>query len=402
MNVLGIIAEYNPFHNGHLYHLKKAKKKTNADFVIVIMSGSFTQQGNISVLSKFERASLAVKYGADLVIELPTIYATSSSENFCYGAVNILNSLGCVTHLAFGAECKYISLLKSIAEKLLEKHEEIIALSKSHSRKGITVANCRDLALKALLDPKEYLEISKSNNILGLEYLKALYTLNSSILPVIIERKAVEHNEKLISKDKNIASATSIRKTLASSVIDFELIKSFVPSKCFEVLNSSKILSNESFFDMLKYEILKLGSENIANVYEVAEGLENKIYKAALTSNSYDELLLNIKSKRYTLGRIKRILVYILLGITKEFALDLSQVEYARILKISKNGKLLLKDISKKSYIPVLSNISEKHIQGLHKVNLKSLDIDVLSSNILSTLRRENLNSDYTNLIDNV
>lgn len=400
MNILGIIAEYNPFHNGHKYHINEAKLKTNADFVIVIMSGSFTQQGNIAILNKFERAKLSIECGADLVLELPTIYATSSSENFSLGAVNILNSLGCITHLAFGAECQDIDCLQNISNTLLEKEGEILSLTKRHLTKGITSARARDLALKEILTVKEYLEISKPNNILGLEYLKSLSRLNSKMQPVIIERKDANHNDMSLLASGTVASATAIRKAIDCDVNNLDEIKQLVPDNCFKLLNSKKLISNDSLFNILRYEILRLGTSNLTNIYEVAEGLENRIYTSALSSKNYNELITGIKSKRYTLGRVKRILIYILLGITKDLANNLLNVKYARILKVSNNGKKLLKIIGSSSNIPLLSNISEKHIKGLDINIINSLNIDLFASNMLLSLSGENLNKDYTNLID--
>ncbi len=400
MKILGIIAEYNPFHNGHKYHINEAKLQTNADFVVIIMSGSFTQQGNIAVLNKFERAKIALDCGADLILELPTVYATSSSENFCFGAVDILNSLGCITHLAFGSECQDIESLKSIANKLIQKEDNIILLTKKYLTKGITSAKARDLALSEILEESEYKEISKPNNILGLEYLKSLSKLNSTIEPIIIERKEAGHNDRTIEKSDSIASATSIRTALISEDADLNKIQKLVPSSCFNLLTSKKILSNNNLFELLKYEILKLGKDKISNIHDVSEGLENRIYQAAQDSKNYNELVMGIKSKRYTMGRIKRILIYILLGINKELYSNLFGVKYGRILKVSKNSKSLLKIINKNTTIPILSNISEKHLARIDNNNLTSLNLDVLSANILATLSQESLNKDYTNLID--
>lgn len=398
MNILGIIAEYNPFHNGHKYHLEEAKLKSNSDFVVVVMSGSFTQQGNISVLNKFDRAKLAIDYGADLVLELPTIHATSSSENFCFGAINILNSLGCITHLGFGAECENLELLKHIAITLLEKEKVIVALTKEYLKNGLSSAKARDLALKEVLDSNEYKEIEKPNNILGLEYLKCLYKLNSIIVPVIVKRKSAEHGDTSLLKSDTIASATAIRKAIDEG--DLNNIKKLVPDNCFSLLSNNHLSTNSELFEIIRYEILKLGKSKLSNIYEVAEGLENRIYNAAITSENYEDLIMNIKSKRYTLGRIKRILIYIVLGITKNVASSISEANYARILKISNKGKELLKIINKFTTISVLSNISEKHLRNLESTVIESLNLDVLASNILSSICVEYLNKDYTNLID--
>lgn len=395
MNIVGIIAEYNPMHNGHIYHIKKTKELTNADYVVVIMSGSFTEQGNIAVLDKFTRAKIAIENGADLVIELPTIHATSSAEGFAKGAVNILNSLGCITHLAFGAETDDLESLQKIAETCIDKEAEIVTLTKEYLKQGITSALARDNALKDLLDSNCYKMINKPNNILGIEYLKALYALNSQIKPVLVERLESNHNELEIVNSNQYVSSTAIRETLfnQSITLDNKLqnIESFAPKNVINELTKNTFKSNENIWEILRYEILKLGKQGLKNIAEVNEGLENKLYDSVLVSNSYNEYISNVKSKRYTLSRIKRICIYILLEITKDLKDVLKDVNYCRILKIKESSKELLSIISNGCTNKVVTKLTD----AIHDTNITtSINLDILANDISHTPT-----VDYTNNI---
>ncbi len=390
MNIVGIIAEYNPMHNGHVYHIKKARELTNADYVIVLMSGSFTEQGNIAVLDKFTRAKIAVECGADLVLELPTIYATSSAENFAKGAVNILNSLGCVTHIAFGAETQDIENLKKIASAKVEYEKEILEKKKQYLKDGITYANAEYLATMDFVafDLKNVLE--EPNNLLGVEYIKALISSRSQIKPVLVHRGKSSHKDNKISKTSNYASSTAIREALDNTLKE---IASSVPENTFLALEKNGYKLNKNLWELLKFSILKLGKEGLKNIQDVSEGLENKLYDELLSSSSYNEYILNVKSKRYTLSRIKRVCIYILLGITKEKYKKLCNVNYARVLKIkdSSSNLLSLISIGNTTYIP---KVTDEIIDTLKDAEKESIYLDILANNIA-----HNINEDYTNTI---
>lgn len=397
MKTVGIIAEYNPFHNGHKYQIKKAKELTGADTVIVIMSGSFTQQGNIAITDKFKRAEMAIKNGADLVIELPTIFAVSSAEMFAYGAVSILDKLNIVDYLVFGTECADIDILNSIATKLLTNNDAINTAIKNEIKNGISYASARDNTLKTILTENEYNEFSKPNNILAIEYIKSLKTLNSNITPIGITRKNANHNDDNLNSEDVFSSATSIRNKLEETKNTNDIVN-FVPNETYEILNSSNISFNEDMFKLLRYKILSLGKENIKNIYDVSEGLENKIYDEVINSKTYDQLINNIKSKRYAMSRIKRILVHILLDITKEKYEILSDTYYARILKINK-GNNFLSTLNKSSSIPILANINDNNIDNLEQKTKESLLLDFNSTNIYEIICNSNLNNDKTNML---
>lgn len=397
MKTVGIIAEYNPFHNGHKYQIEKAKEITGADTVIVIMSGSFTQQGNIAVVNKFKRAQMAIESGADLVIELPTIFATSSAELFAYGAVHILDKLNTVDYLVFGTECDNIDTLNSIVDKLTSNKDTIDKNIKNEIKNGISYASARDITLKDILTENEYTEFSKPNNILAIEYLKSLKILNSNIKPIAIKREATEHNDESISNGNIYASATSIRNKLEETNNIFDVILN-VPDATYKLLLDSNLSFNEDMYKLLRHKIFTLGKENIKDTYDVQEGLENKIYDSAITSKTYNELINNIKSKRYTMSRIKRILTHILLDITKEKYDRLSSAYYARILKTSKENNILSL-LNKNTSIKVLANINDNNMDNLDERTKESLLLDFNSSNIHSIISNNNLNLDKTNMI---
>ena len=397
MNVVGIIAEYNPMHNGHIYNIKRARELTNADYVIVIMSGSFTEQGNISCLNKFDRATIAIENGADMVIELPTIYATSSAENFAFGAVNILNSLGVVTHLAFGAETQDINALKIIANTYLNNKKEIIQNIKKYTKQGINSGEAYTKSLSKFLDniPQD---LTSPNNLLGIEYIKALLALNSKIEPVLIHRQSSNHLDDNVPIFGKYASSTSIRNILSDENLllceKLNNICDFIPHNTLNYISSNNYNLNNSLWDILRYEIIKLNTNGLKNIHEITEGLENKLYKQALTCKNYNEFIFSIKSKRYTLSKIKRICVYIILGITKDMFAKLKNVNYARILKVKENSRKLLAEISNKSQNAIVSKVTYGAILSLDTNITESIQLDILSHNLFYES-----NLDYTNKI---
>ncbi len=397
MKVIGIIAEYNPMHNGHIHQIRLAKEKYSASHVIVIMSGSFTQNGNISLLDKYTKASICIKNGADLIIELPTIYATSSSENFAYGAVSLLNSLNIVDEILFGAECKDVQILENIAKKLIDNEKQIISDIDLEEKKS-TFAKNRSEVLKNYLTAEEYLEISKPNNILGIEYIKNIIKLNSNI----------KFNS--ISRIDNISS-TKIREALKNN--DYTYIKENSATDVYEYLSNidiSKLYTDNNYLNklymLIRYKIITTSLEDLKNIYEVAEGLENKLKKEIVNSASYEEFISNMKSKRYTLARIKRILINVLLGITKDFYDDnIILPSYAHILKFSDEGAKIISNISKASNTILITSYKENMLNKVLSDNLEKnkiinmVDLDILATNIRSTIFNSDLNIDYTNQI---
>lgn len=385
MSIVGIIAEFNPMHSGHKYLIEKAKELTGCDTALCIMSGNFTQAGNVAIKDKFIRANIAIEHGFDIVIELPTIYATSSAEYFSKGAIEILNSLP-IDYICFGSETGDPDVLYLIAQKLVKNNELIWETITEALKSGISFAQAREYAISKILS-KEEIEIStKSNNILAIEYLKNLIKLNSKIKPIAIKR-----NETAIS-------ATSIRNSIKEKSNIKEIEKSILSPNI--ILDSPVV--NDNTFNFIKYAVLSLNKEKIKDIAEVTEGLENKIYDELNNSLSYEEFIKAIKSKRYQLSKIKRILNNILLNITKDEFIKLqnSNKYYARVLAINPNRKKeILSFITKNSSILVITSINDKIIKNLDELSQSSLLLDIKSSNIYSIFSNNTINKDYTNKI---
>ena len=361
MNITGIITEYNPFHNGHLYHLSSAKSVTNCDGVVCIMSGNFVQRGGPAIIDKWQRASMAIENGVDLVIELPTFYALSSAEHFAKGSLSILDSLGVINNIFFGSECGNIEDLSKISNILVNEPLEFKDELKRNLNEGLTFAKARELSLIKVLQDKNLSEILRnSNNILGIEYIKAILSLKSNITPITFKREGSNYNDKNLSS--TFASATSIRNALKSSN-SFEGLKDFMPEKSYLILkklneNNYPLVFEEDMFNFIKYKIVSQ-CVNFNNLLDISEGLDNKIIKEIYNSNSYEELVLNIKSKRYTYTKISRLLTQIFIGLdgyncTELFNKDLL---YARILGFNNKGKSILKEMKKTSTIPLITKV---------------------------------------------
>ena len=274
MNITGIITEYNPFHNGHKFHLEEAKKQTSCDGVICIMSGNFVQRGGPAIIDKWQRTEMALNNGVDLIIELPTFYAVSSAEFFAKGAVSILNSLGVVDNIFFGSECGDSKKLLKIAKVLVSEDSDFQNLLKQNLSLGLTFAKAREKSLIEYLND-EYITniITSSNNILGIEYIKAILKLGSSINPVTLKREGSNYNDKELSN--SFSSATSIREVLKSSS-PIENIKNLIPLGSYEIFSKLQeenynFIFDEEMFKYIKYKI-QTNCINFNNLYEITEG----------------------------------------------------------------------------------------------------------------------------------
>ena len=401
--VLGIISEYNPFHTGHAYHIEESKKAVNPDYTVAIMSGNFVQRGDAAVVDKWSRAEMALKNGVDLVIELPLIYSISSAEYFAFGGVKLLDSFKMDTTLSFGSECGNISILSDIADVLVEEPDEYLSILNHELSSGSSFPKARERALLMYLNNlRKYANIlSESNNILGIEYLKAIKNLKSNIKAITIQRKGIKYND--LSLDDNLfPSSTAIRHAISTN----QEIKRFILGESYNVL-TNKIKKGEFINGLSKYEqaiIYKLRSmslEEIAMLPDVNEGLENKIKKACDSCNTLDELIEQIKSKRYTHTRISRILLYALLNITKKDLEDSTKVvPYIRILGMNSNGKELISKISKQNKkISIITSPKKFLDTNKNKVLKNMIEKDMFASNVytLGYSKNSKANLDYTN-----
>lgn len=403
-NVLGIIAEYNPFHNGHLYHLEQAKKMTNSDYTVCIMSGNFVQRGDTAILDKWARTKMNLANGIDLVIELPTIYSTSSSENFAMGAVKLLNSLKIVDFLSFGSENCEIDILNNIATVLYEEPKQFTSILAHELSKGISFPKARENALLMYLNNiQKYSNVlNQSNNILGIEYLKALKKLKSHIIPSSVKREKVYYNSQHIVDE--YASSTAIRELLRREI--FEEIRPVMPDNSYMLLReqyeNGNFVENLSVFEKeIIFKLRTMSIQEISNLPDVTEGLEFAIKNASNNCNNLQDLISMVKSKRYTQTRIQRILVYCLLGITKKEMEISKKIEpYVRVLGFNNKGKILLSAISKANpKLNIITSVKKFMDESTNK-NLKSmLEKDILATNIytLGYKYKSLANLDYTN-----
>ena len=405
--VLGIIAEYNPFHNGHLYHIAKSKQETEAQYVIGIISGNFVQRGNTSIVNKWTKARMALLNGVDLVIELPTVYSISSAENFAEGAVKILNSLEIVDTISFGMETNDISTLNNIANVLYNEPKEYVTILSHELNKGNSYPKARENALMMYLnDIKRYANVlTGSNNILGIEYLKAMRKTKSKIIPVGIKREKVLYNDKYIVDE--FASATAIRKMLMTRELND--ISKVMPRNSYlllgeELKKGHYVIDISRFEKEIIYNLRKMSKEDIAKLPDVSEGLENSIKNAADSCNNLKDLINIVKTKRFTQTRIQRILLYSLIGITKK-QMDISKkvTPYVRVLGFNNRGKELISEMM--NINPKLNIVTsvKKYMDTVANKNLKEmLETDILATNIytLGYYSDSYSNLDYTNKIE--
>lgn len=381
MKTLGIISEYNPFHNGHLYHLSKSKELTGSSHTVAIMSGHFLQRGEPALMDKWTRAKIAVENGIDLVIEIPFIYSCQSADIFAYGSINILNQLGVIDNVAFGCENSDLDGLSKIKDIIKNEPDNFQQALKTQLNKGNSYPRARELALKEVL-PSLDSYISTPNNILAISYLMWLDSFESDIKPVAIQReKTGYHDLKTID---NFASATYIRK----EIIEYnntDNIKNFVPEKTwYNLINYNNNFNDiEKYFIIINSNLMRQNKEDLLKYFDINEGLENKIIKELGNSRNINELLDRIVSKRYTSTRIKRFFFNNLFRHTKK---DVFQVyknsmftPYARILAFNKNGQEIIYSIKEKSEIPIISNLgkSYNHLTSLQRY---AIDKDVLST----------------------
>ena len=402
--IVGIIAEYNPFHNGHYYHIQKSKELSGDDSVVAVISGNFTQRGEPSIINKWSKAYMAICGGADLVIELPTIYAISSAENFASGAMKILDSMKIVDSVSFGAEARELSTLNNIANVLCEEPKQYLTILAHELDKGISYAKARENAILMYLnDIKRYANILNSpNNILAIEYLKAIKKIRSNIEPVMVQRKKVYYNDEKIVDE--FASSTGVRKLLEN--MEFSEIKKVIPRSSYKILandynNLGPVLGLKCYEKEIIYILRRMSIEQIANLPDVAEGLEYAIKKAVSNTNSIEVLIDSVKSKRYTQTRIQRILLYALLGIDKQIMETSKKITpYIRVLGFTQRGKALLSEMKKNNpKLKIITSVKKFEDEENNKQLKLLLNIDKYATDVYTEAYKEEskANLDYTN-----
>jgi len=344
MKIAGIIAEYNPFHNGHSY-LAKQTRDFGATHIVAVMSGSFVQRGEPAIFSKWQRTEAALKNGVDLILELPVPYALSSAERFAAGGVSTLSATGCVDLLSFGSESGDITALQKAAEActVAEKSEHLSQLLKE----GMSYPTAREKAVAALTDPETAALLSSPNNTLGIEYLKALSHTQVPITPITIGRKGSAHDGTPSGK---YASASWLRQALFLG----KAVSSYVP---YGIESQSEVSDGAKLETAVLYRLRGMSVEDFACLPDVTEGLENRLYAAAQEAVSIENFLFRVKTKRYPLARLRRILWCGMIGIQKEDVV--APPAYLRILGFNEQGKEILQRMKHTASLPLVSSFTE-------------------------------------------
>ncbi len=354
MKTAGIVAEYNPFHNGHAHHIEETRQ-LGATHIVVVMGGHFMQRGEPAIATKWSRANAALSCGADLVVQLPLPWAMGTAETFAAGAVNILSALGAVDTLSFGSESGDISLLKSAAKAVLSP--EIKEPLKSHLQKGIAFPLARQKAVSDIFGKEAASVLSTPNNILAVEYLKAIISQNSTLEPVTISRKGAGYHS--LTAVEGIPSATMLRRVIKAKR---GRLSPYMPRPAFEILKEEiKEKRAPALLEKIEPAILshlrRLDIEDLATLPDISEGLEHRLYSAIRSTSTLKEIYDAVKTKRYAHSRIRRLVMSAYLGIRKE---DLSgPPPYIWVIGMNQRGREILKKAKETATLPIVSSASQ-------------------------------------------
>lgn len=407
MKIVGLITEYNPFHNGHLYHIEKAKEITKSDAVIVVMSGNYVQRGAPAIMPKHLRAEVALEAGVDIILELPVCYATGSAEYFAAGAISLLEQLGCVDSICFGSECGDYELLERIAHIVADEPEEYKFSLQEALRKGISFPRARQMALKNYLkDDSLDIILEQPNNILGIEYIKALHKSHSNIKSYTIKRMVSGYHDEYLTG--TYSSASAIRKLLdyASHSVHLDSDGMFdepalsevltrledqVPPSCIRMLEEMHrsrypIYAND-FSLLLKYKLLTESRDSLVKYKDITDDLANRIMKHANDFITFDQFSDLLKTRDMTYTRITRSLFHILLNITNEDMLryqEKGHCQYAHILGFRKDARELLSHLKKNSQVPLITKLTQT--EHLSNTGLAMLEQDIFAANLYESV----------------
>lgn len=398
MNITGIIAEYNPFHNGHLYQIEQIRKK-EADYIIIVMSGDFLQRGTPAILDKWTRAHMALSSGADLVIELPAVFATASAQYFARGGISILDKLGVVDSISFGCETDDLSLLKKCASYLRTEPDEYKEKLQSALKEGKSFPKAREEALNAVLGTDAAAFVSSPNNILALEYCVALLERSSSIEPMPILRKGSGYHEEDLTSGV-LPSATAIR-SLLSAKSDTALLSDHLPNSVASIIKGNTdrlLLSQDTLSLLLKYKLLS-EIDNLDSYADVTPDLADKIKKNLNCYETFSQFTDLLKSKDLTHTRITRALTHILLNITQDMYTDVKlhdYASYARVLGFHKRALPLLSEIGKNTSIPLITKLADAHTQ-LSANDYALLEHDIFCSHVYESVIADKMGIPFQN-----
>lgn len=414
MKTVGLITEYNPFHNGHLYHLKKARELTSADYCIVVMSGSFVQRGAPAIFDKYRRTRMALAAGADLVLEMPVMFSTSSAREFASYGISLLDRLGVVDSMCFGSECGDISLLNAVAAILSKETEEYSFLLRDGMKIGLSFPQARSHAMEWMIKKGEKGEaflhkyqpdqlktlLEEPNNILGIEYCQAIQALHSKIRPVTITRcGSAYHSGQL---EGVMGSALAIRNAIAQGKTAGQL-SALVPAPVLPYLEHATPVFPNDLSASLNFKILELSQKpGFSDGYlDMSEDLAARLGKSALHFGDFDSRIRELKSRQYTYTRVSRALIHLLLEIKTEDFLYYKSTGYApygRILGFRKQAGPLLSEIKSKSSVPVITKLSDAE-KKLDLPSTRLLKQEIYASHLYQMIRMEkggNFENEYT------
>ncbi|OIK14054.1 hypothetical protein BIV60_13145 [Bacillus sp. MUM 116] len=389
MKAVGVIVEYNPFHNGHAFHVQAARETANADIVIAVMSGNFLQRGEPALVSKWYRTKMALLGGVDLVFELPYQFATQNAEVFADGAVSILDAVHCES-FCFGSESGDISSFLRTIDFMEEHQVTLNEKVKRHIKTGVSYPKALALSFQEFNETEGLLNLAKPNNILGFQYIKSVKKLNSQMKPLTVARMNANYHDEHFASE-TIASATSIRKALFSPE-DARPIDQYVPEQTRELLREFSNLYGgfqqwENYWGYLQFRILQCSPEELRNIYEVEEGIENRLIAAALTSSSFQEFMEKIKTKRYTWTRLQRICVHILTNTAREGMKKPESAKYLRLLGMTQQGKAYLNKVKSGLKLPLVSKLSS--------YKQKEIMLDIKASQIYAFALPEKVRNEF-------
>lgn len=434
MKVVGLITEYNPFHNGHKYHIEEAKRITGADYVIAVMSGNFVQRGTPAVIDKYSRAAMALNNGVDLVLEIPVCYATGSAEFFAHGAVSLLDKLGIVDTLCFGSECGDTTLLQEAANFLTSTPEAFDERLQTFLKDGMTFPAARlkafhySLETNGITNAKALSNVlMEPNNILGIEYIKALNTLQSQITPTTIQRISAHYHDSNLagiqttSRDTiindladdsmtnsmAISSATAIRKALINNcdtkADNLEAVKYSVPKGVAHLLQTNYLktypILEEDFSQIIKYKLQSEDKVDLIRYMDISRDLADRLRNITDYNKSILDLTTDIKTKNMTLTRINRALIHLLLNIQTDKVSEYSKngyTQYARVLGIKKESSHLLRRIEKSERIPIITKVSKAEEQ-LNTLGMRMLSEDIFAAHLYNQTVYEKYHTELLN-----
>lgn len=401
--ILGIIAEYNPFHSGHKYQIERAKALTNADYIICLLSSNFVQRGEPAIFSSYDRAKMALENGVSAVFEMPAYFSTSSAESFAFYGINLFTQLG-IDYISFGAENAKKEELELIVSILGEESTNFKLILNDELKKGVSFPKAREVALlnelKNHIDTNFNKILDKPNNILAIEYIKAIKKLNSQLEPIIIKRTNNNYNDISLS-EFGFSSATALRKEIFKSFNtnkSYENLKNFIPDSVYKYLSLLKPMSADYILPFINLELTKYAykDEDLSIFLDINHNISNRILKNFQNIDSYEKLIDILKSKQYTYTRISRCLSHILLDIKKSAFKDFleNEVSYAKLLGFRQEDAALLSLLKNRSKIDIITKEKdakklEKKSYALYKHNKFC---DKIYNNIYYYNYKENLN----------